>query len=184
MPWIMTRTERITSSVAAVAVVTCLVGLAAIAASGARRALSSGAAAAGGKPTRELVMGCTLDMYTQFHIHPALTIVIDGEKRKIPKDVGITDGCMHPLHTHDDSGTLHVESPVRRDFTLGDFFAVWGQPFDKDRVLDKTVDGTHEIRLLVNGQLSQDYGNLVLHDKDKIMISYQKKPAPPSGGAR
>jgi len=143
---------------------------------GAKKGLSSEeAAAAEGKSNREVAMSCTTDMATEFHIHPFLTIMIDGEKRTIPTDVGIVDGCMHPLHTHDELGKLHVESPVKRDFTLGDFFAVWDKPFDKDHILDKTVDAEHEIRLLVNGKLSQDYENLVLHDEDQIMISYQKK---------
>lgn len=143
---------------------------------GAKHALTSQAAAAtDGKSNRDVVMSCTTDMATQFHIHPSLTIMIDGEKRTIPKDVGIDDGCMHPLHTHDDTGEIHVEAPVKRDFTLGDFFAVWHMPFDKDHILDKTADDGHEVRLLVNGTLSQDYENLVLRDKDKIMISYQKK---------
>lgn len=180
----MTRTERTKPFLTAIAVAACLLGLAGLGAYAARRALSSGAAAVSGKSTREIVMSCTLDMFTQFHIHPELTIMIDGEKRTIPANVGITDGCMHPLHTHDDTGTIHVEAPVKRDFTLGDFFAVWGQPFDKDHILDKTADDAHEIRLLVNGELSQEYGNLVLRDKDKIMIAYQKKPASPSGQAR
>lgn len=165
----------------------CVITLAGVLAYGAKKAASraaAAAAAADGKSTREVAMSCTLDMFTQFHIHPELTIMIDGEKQAIPKDIGIVAGCMHPLHTHDDSGTLHVESPVKRDFTLGDFFAVWGRPFDKDHILDRTVDGAHEIRLLVNGAQSQDYENLVLRDDDKIMIAYQKKPAPPSGEAK
>ncbi|HTM69113.1 MAG TPA: hypothetical protein VL426_07555 [Candidatus Binatia bacterium] len=143
---------------------------------GAKKAASSKAAAdQDGRSNREIVMSCTTDMATQFHIHPELTIMIDGEKRTIPANIGIDDGCMHPLHTHDDTGVIHVEAPVKRDFTLGDFFAVWHMPFDKDHVLDKTADAGHEVRLLVNGELSQDYGNLLLKDKDKIMIAYQKK---------
>src|SRR5437763_14718324 len=29
---------------------------------------------------------------------------------------------------------VHVESPVQRTFTLGDFFAIWGQPLSPTRV--------------------------------------------------
>lgn len=132
------------------------------------------------RTNREVALACTTDMATEFHIHPNLTIMIDGVKRTIPTDVGIVDGCMNALHTHDDTGKLHVESPEKRDFTLADFFAVWKQPFDRTQILEYKADETHEIRLLVNGNLSEDFENLILRDLDKIMISYQKKAAAPS----
>jgi hypothetical protein len=31
-----------------------------------------------------------------------------------------------PLHTHDTSGIIHVESPTVRSFTLGEFVDLWG----------------------------------------------------------
>lgn len=40
----------------------------------------------------------------------------------------------NPIHTHDDTGIIHIESPVKRDFTLADFFAVWNKPFSKDQI--------------------------------------------------
>jgi hypothetical protein len=82
---------------------------------------------------REVAFLCTTDMATQFHIHPKLHIVIQGQEQVIPANVGITSTCMNHLHTHDDTGRLHVESPVRARFTLGDFFAVWEKPFTKIR---------------------------------------------------
>src|SRR5581483_12030445 len=36
------------------------------------------------------------------------------------------------LHTHEPDGIIHVESPVNRKFTLGEFFDVWGLRFTKD----------------------------------------------------
>jgi hypothetical protein len=38
------------------------------------------------------------------------------------------------LHTHDASGVIHIESPVRRRYTLGEFFDVWGQPLGPNQV--------------------------------------------------
>ena len=29
---------------------------------------------------------------------------------------------------------MHIESPIRRTFTLGDYFDVYGQPLSRDRV--------------------------------------------------
>ncbi|MBI3573802.1 hypothetical protein HY090_02020 [Candidatus Kaiserbacteria bacterium] len=126
--------------------------------------------------TRDTALACTSDMATQFHIHPHLQIVVNGEEHVIPGDIGITAACMHPLHTHDASGIIHVESPQKRDFTLGDFFAVWGQPFSKDQVLDSKVDATHSIRVTVNGQEVSTYENTIFRDGDQIVVSYASKP--------
>src|SRR5207244_304602 len=81
------------------------------------------------KTNREVVLACTTDMATQFHIHPHLDIVILGQKQEIPADIGIVAGCMNPIHTHDQSGQIHIESPEKRDFILADFFAVWNKTF-------------------------------------------------------
>jgi hypothetical protein len=32
------------------------------------------------------------------------------------------------MHTHDGSGVMHIETDVPKTFTLGQFFALWGQP--------------------------------------------------------
>ncbi len=125
------------------------------------------------KTTREVAMSCTTDMATQFHIHAKLRIVISGVEQTIPANVGIDAGCMKPLHTHDASGTIHIESPVKRDFTLGDFFAIWGKPFSRDIILDAKIDLAHHIRMTVNGKDSDEYENLVARDDDEIVISYE-----------
>ena len=125
--------------------------------------------------TRELAMSCTLDMYTQFHIHPQLKIIINGAPQTIPAGIGISLACMHPLHTHDATGTIHVESPEQRDFTLGDFFAVWEKPFSNDQIFDSAADATHEIVMTVDGQPSQEFEQLVFKDKQQIVVEYKKK---------
>ena len=32
---------------------------------------------------------------------------------------------MAPLHNHDDSGTIHIESTVNKNCTLGEFLTIW-----------------------------------------------------------
>ncbi len=125
------------------------------------------------RSTRDIALSCTLDMYTQFHIHPHLQIIVNGVKQVVPANIGINLTCMHPLHTHDDIGTLHVESPEKRDFTLGDFFAVWGKSFSKDQILDYKRDAEHEIVMTVGGARSEDYENLILQDLEQIVIEYK-----------
>ncbi|MSU60594.1 MAG: hypothetical protein EXS52_01610 [Candidatus Staskawiczbacteria bacterium] len=124
------------------------------------------------KTNREVAMTCTTDMATEFHIHPNLQIIINGQPQEIPVDIGIVDGCMNALHTHDNTGKMHVESPEKRDFQLSDFFAVWNKAYTKDQVLDYKADATHVIRQTVNGKETQDFENTVLYDEDQIVISY------------
>ena len=88
-----------------------------------------------------------------FHIHAHLGIYVDGAPKLVPYGVGIVapfqlDGssadpahafvgggrAFYWLHTHDESGVLHIESPVRRTFSLGNFFDMWGQPLSDHEV--------------------------------------------------
>ncbi len=143
---------------------------------GASKNSSSSEITPASKTNREVALSCTTDMATQFHIHPHVQIVVNGQPQEVPAQIGIANGiCMHPIHTHDNSGTLHVESPEKRDFTLADFFAVWNKTYRKDQILDYKVDQTHIIRETVNGVEVKDYENTVLHDGDQIVISYEEK---------
>jgi hypothetical protein len=77
-----------------------------------------------------------------FHIHAHLTLFVDGTARRIPYGIGIpgartsptpngpyvgAGNCFYWLHTHAADGIIHIESPVARTYTLGDFFDVWGE---------------------------------------------------------
>jgi hypothetical protein len=85
-----------------------------------------------------------------FHIHSHLQIYVNGTQKLIPYGIGIvapyqltpsengpfvSEGkAFYWLHTHDETGVIHVESPVQRSFTLGNFFDMWGQPLSPDQV--------------------------------------------------
>ncbi|MBI5794503.1 hypothetical protein HZA87_05510 [Candidatus Uhrbacteria bacterium] len=125
------------------------------------------------RSTREIALSCTTDLATQFHIHASLSIIVNGVVQAIPGQVGVKSFCMNPIHTHDGSGQLHIESPVRRDFTVDDFFAVWGETFSKEQILSNAADNGHVITMTVNGKENQDFGQYVLADDDQIVISYE-----------
>ena len=126
------------------------------------------------KSNRELVLTCEPGgMAENFHIHPQLKIVMNDTEYTIPQNIGITSYCIHPLHTHTDLPNIHIEAPEKRDFTLGDFFAVWKQPFSKDTLMGYTADNTHTITMTVNGVSVDSFENTILRDKDQIVIRYQ-----------
>jgi len=94
-------------------------------------------------------ISCLAGEQLLFHIHAHLSVFADGAARQIPAGIGIVNpqstatpggtfvsggGCFYWLHTHAADGIIHIESPIRRIYTLGDFFDVWGQPLSSSRV--------------------------------------------------
>ena len=46
------------------------------------------------------------------HIHAHLDIFINGNPYAVPSEIGIIPNqCIYWMHTHDDSGIIHIESP-------------------------------------------------------------------------
>ena len=123
---------------------------------------------------------------TIFHIHVHLAVFFDQDEQLIPFGIGIgepwqvedspdgpfvTDGlCFYWIHTHTEDGVVHIESPIRRTFTLGDFFAVWEQPLSATQVGpkqgqvisyvngDKVQTAPQDIPLLQHTQIQLDVG--------------------------
>jgi hypothetical protein len=109
-------------------------------------------APAGSPAPGRTIRGIRCDSSEQlvFHIHAHLTLFVDGQPRAVPLGIGIAPplqiestavgpyaaggSCFSYLHTHAADGVVHVESPVARAYTLGDFFDVWKQPLGPDRV--------------------------------------------------
>ena len=103
------------------------------------------------KATGKTVDGISCDTTEQlvFHIHAHLTVFVNGAAQQIPASIGIpgaraentptgpyiaSGSCFYWLHTHAADGIIHIESPVHRTYTLGDFFDIWGQPLGPDQV--------------------------------------------------
>jgi hypothetical protein len=115
---------------------------------------------------------CISEGSLAMHIHVHLSITVNGRPVDIPANVGVDATCTRPVHTHDDSGEIHIESPVVYPFNLGDFFMVWGKPFDNTQILTYKVDSAHNLRMTVNGIVSSQFQNYVLQDNDVIQITY------------
>jgi hypothetical protein len=96
------------------------------------------AALPAGLPVGPHHVGCNVTEMFGEHLHPHLTIQHQGTPVVIPANIGFVQSggtvlCIYWLHTHDESGTIHVEAPGG-NFTLADFFAVWGQPLSSTRL--------------------------------------------------
>jgi hypothetical protein len=113
-------------------------------------------------PTGATVDGiaCQTSEQVAYHIHAHLTIYASGARQVVPAGIGIpgpqqvVDGfveggkCLYWLHTHDSTGVVHIESPVQRVYTLGQFFDVWGRPLSNTQV----GHATGHVTAFVNGK--------------------------------
>jgi hypothetical protein len=110
----------------------------------------------------------------RFHIHALLRIYVDGILSPVPKNIGI-DKPQHiesSLHTHDETGIVHMESTHPHRFTLGDFFAVWGVKLGPDRVGGLTGLGGNKLHFYLNGKPLKDPAAHQLRDEDVVVIGY------------
>ena len=104
------------------------------------RSVAGAEADSGGSPVDGIQ--CQGAEQVLFHIHAHLTVFANGAPRGIPAGIGIpgarvsstpegpyvaAGSCFYWLHTHAADGIIHIESPVQRTYTLGNFFDVWGQ---------------------------------------------------------
>jgi hypothetical protein len=107
------------------------------------------------------------------HTHQHLDLYVDGRPAAVPAGIGIdrTAGVLSPIHTHDSSGIIHVESPIVRDFTLGEFFDVWGVHFDA-HCLAGECDANAQVSVFVDGQpLAGDPRSLILAPHLEIVVA-------------
>ena len=107
-------------------------------------------------PTGQTVDGIRCDRAegAVFHIHQHLALYDHGRQVAIPEDVGrpVAGACLYWLHTHTPDGIIHIEAPVFRSFTLGNFFDVWGHPLSRSAAGPARV-AKGQLRVYVDGAL-------------------------------
>jgi hypothetical protein len=108
------------------------------------------------------------------HYHVHITLYVDGHKVVIPGDMGYdvnsatnTVSQASPIHTHDDTGLIHVEAD-RPGFhgTLGQVFDVWGVYFT-NQCIGGYCDG---VKIWVDGKPTSAGPGLVLKNHQAITI--------------
>ncbi|HET7856184.1 MAG TPA: hypothetical protein VFL41_06975, partial [Gaiellaceae bacterium] len=112
---------------------------------------------------------------TALHIHQHLDVFVFGKRVPVPAGIGIdpAERFISPLHTHDASGVIHVESPTVRRFTLGELFGVWGVRFRNGCLGGYCAGHGNELRVYVNGRrVSGDPGAVVLAAHEEIVVAF------------
>ena len=111
----------------------------------------------------------------KMHIHQRMAILVNGKFVPLPAYIGIDANgkFITELHTHDASGLMHVESPVVRKFTLGEFFDVWGLRFSKNCLGGYCTNGNKKVRVWTDAKpVNGDPRKVVLTERLSIVVAY------------
>ncbi|GAC1398295.1 MAG: hypothetical protein NVSMB52_11850 [Chloroflexota bacterium] len=116
-----------------------------------------------------------------YHQHSHLTILLKGKPMAVPANTGIHgNSCLYWLHTHDDSGEIHMEAPRPRTFTLGNFFDIWGEPLSRTRAASAIVASGSVMHVYVGRSLyTGDPRTVVLRRHTQVTIEVGPPFSPP-----
>jgi hypothetical protein len=128
-----------------------------------------------------------------YHVHAHLDVYLDGKSVVVPAGLGIggdpkaqvgtengqqvaglsgtcSKPCISPLHTHDETGVLHVENDKERQINLGQLFTEWGVRFNPDCAGGYCAPDK-PYKVYVNGQqFSGDASTVVLKNLEEIAV--------------
>ena len=113
--------------------------------------------------------------YRAVHWHVKLIMSACDKKLKLPLERGTP-----LLHTHKDAEKIHIEGLIEgpRDATLGKFMEAVGVPFSQNRLFDYINDNMckdadiNSLRMIVNGQLNEQFENYPLSNGDVVELIY------------
>jgi hypothetical protein len=118
------------------------------------------------------------------HIHVNLQLFDRGRAVVVPAGIGIPQGsdCLYWLHTHSSDGFIHIESPVKRPFDLGEFFDIWGPDLSWTKAASLTAPRGRRLEIWVDGQPwhGNDPRTIALRDRETIVIQNGPPFAPPA----
>jgi hypothetical protein len=121
---------------------------------------------------------------TVLHTHQHLDIYLHGTSTPVATGIGLHEAYppfIAPIHTHDNTGIVHVESPTPGTFTLGQFFDIWGVRFSGSCIGAYCADEKNALLVYVNGERYQgDPRNIELTPHEEIAVIYGLASETPS----
>ena len=107
------------------------------------------------------------------HIHARLDVRVNGQSVEVPAMIGIARRRISPVHTHDSTGVIHIESPVKQTFTLGEFFTEWDVSLSADGIGGLRSGDEKTLRAFVNGNpITGNPAAVPLNAHDGIVLIY------------
>lgn len=140
-------------------------------------------------------IGCLGSESLQYHIHQHLALYDNGKSVQVPALIGIPNyvkkgqryaNCYYWIHVHDLSGILHVESPIKKTYSLGNFFDIWAKTSSSTvapkssfvALLRKAAQG--KVTAFVAGKKWHgSYRSIPLTDHEVITVEIGKPVVPP-----
>ncbi|HEY8314545.1 MAG TPA: hypothetical protein VIG51_10275 [Candidatus Baltobacteraceae bacterium] len=115
------------------------------------------------------------------HIHAHLQLFDRGRPVEVPAGVGIPIGgnCLYWMHTHRADGIIHIESPHEQNFTLGQFFDIWGSNLSRTAAGPLHAARGKRLRISVDGRpwRGVDPRAIGIRNREEIVI----QTGPPYG---
>jgi hypothetical protein len=109
------------------------------------------------------------------HDHVSLVLLMNGQQVVIPEGIGMKPELWHdhsldqygpsgisPMHTHDTSGTIHIESTTSREYTVAEFLKMAG--ISTVNITKTTVDGNELV----------DVQNHAMKNGEKIQLEFSE----------
>jgi hypothetical protein len=115
--------------------------------------------------------------------HVFMLISVHGRPVTVPSLIGVNGteeygrivgpGFVSPLHTHDATGLIHIHSPTRRTYSVGEIFDVWGVRFTDTCLGGYCGSASERLRLYVDGKEQQgDPRRVPLEDGQVITVVF------------
>jgi hypothetical protein len=111
-----------------------------------------------------------------YHVHADLRVYVNGRQTPVPANIGIdtAEEFLAPLHTHDTSGIIHMEASEPYQFTLGQFFTIWGVTFTNTQLGGYLAGNGNVLSVYVNGSPVSNRVAYVMRPHDDIVVGYGK----------
>jgi hypothetical protein len=110
---------------------------------------------------------------TTMHEHANIQVFVHGEQQAVPTNIGITEDGALSLHTHEASGTVHMESQSIYPFTLGEFFGVWGVELSETCLGSYCEDDESTLRVFEGGvEVDGPVLDLRLEDETVYVVAF------------
>jgi hypothetical protein len=109
------------------------------------------------------------------HIHAHLDVIVNGKAVTVPANIGIDEAKqqLSPLHTHDTTGVIHIESPTKADFTLGQVMTEWNVALSDKGIGGLKTGGANQLHVYVDGkEQTGNPGAIKLAAHEEIAIVY------------
>ena len=111
-----------------------------------------------------------------YHVHAQLNVYINGKQTTVPANLGIDPQgrFISPIHTHDTSGVVHMESTKYYPFTLGEFINVWGVYFTNNQLGAYKTGNGNVLQLWVDGKQVANPVNYQIKPHAVMILGYGK----------